>query len=84
MTRRSLILAMLACGLSVGCGGTSGPVKVTVTGEVTLDGELLDSGLISFIPPDGKGATAGAPIEPAARVTTRWMCPRVRRRACWW
>lgn len=48
----------LGIGL-VGCEGTTG---TTVTGKVTYDGAPVESGAISFMPVDGKGAAAGATI----------------------
>ena len=72
MTQRSWMLTALVCGLSLGCGGPSGPEKVTVRGTVTLNGEALESGVINFIPQTGKGASSGAAIEKgryAAEIT---------------
>lgn len=42
-----------------GCGGVPG---TTVTGKVTYEGAPVESGAISFMPADGKGAAAGASI----------------------
>ena len=39
------------------------PGKSRITGEVTLDGNTVDEGNISFFPSDGEGPTAGGPIE---------------------
>src|SRR5437763_12670766 len=47
-------------GLAGGC--SSEPAKASVTGEVTLDGQPLKQGLIRFVPADGKGPTADAPV----------------------
>lgn len=44
-----------------GCGG-DGASGVEVSGTVTLDNTPLETGVISFLPADGKGATAGATI----------------------
>ena len=45
----------------IGCGRDS--AKSRVTGEVTLDGETVDEGSISFVPSDGQAPTAGGLIE---------------------
>jgi hypothetical protein len=45
---------------TAGCSPDSG--KGTVTGTVTLDGQPLKSGLIRFIPADGRTPTAEATI----------------------
>jgi hypothetical protein len=46
-----------------GCGEVaSGPKTATVSGTVTLDGEPLESGSISFAPVDGIGPSAGEKI----------------------
>src|SRR5437763_2737138 len=55
-------------GLAGGC--SSEPAKASVTGEVTLDGQPLKQGLIRFVPADGKGPTADAPIADG-RFTAR-------------
>jgi hypothetical protein len=55
-----LSLAVLACaalGLAVGCAGSSDDLpREAVSGTVTLDGQLLPSGSISFMPSDSSGA----------------------------
>lgn len=45
----------------VGCSSDE-VTKGTVTGEVTLDGQPLKTGLIRFVPVDGKTPTADATI----------------------
>ena len=47
---------LVICGLAVGCGGKSGPVKVTVTGKITLDGKPVPNGQVIFN--DAAGAVA--------------------------
>ena len=86
MLRGSLLWAALAAllAVAVGCGG---PHRGAVTGEVTLDGQPIEGGQISFIPTDGTtGQPAWGKIEggrysiPAAegpavgtsRVEIRW------------
>lgn len=55
---------LLLLGL-VGCGGVSDPLnRQAVSGTVTLDGELLNNGSISFDPQDREhGRSGGAVIE---------------------
>jgi hypothetical protein len=58
-------LRLVACGLAlmaclVGCGRGGG--LTAVSGTVTYDGKALEKGLISFVPADGNGPTAAAPI----------------------
>jgi hypothetical protein len=56
---RSLVPAVVvAAGLLAGCGAS----EVTVSGEVTYDGQPVGDGYITFTPTDGKGNDAGAPI----------------------
>ena len=45
--------------LAVGCG----PQLMTIEGTVTLDGAPVETGTISFVPADGKGATVGGEIK---------------------
>lgn len=46
--------------LLVGCGG---PARAQVTGTVTLDGQPLETGMISFEPIGGDGQSAGGGIK---------------------
>lgn len=48
-SRPLLVTLSLLC-LAIGCGGPDGPVRVAVSGQVTLDGAPLTSGVIRFIP----------------------------------
>ena len=60
MTRTYSLL--LGCGIAfAGCTGSESTTG-TVTGEVTFDGQPLKTGLIRFVPADGKTPTADAPI----------------------
>jgi hypothetical protein len=52
------ILLMGGCGAS-----TSGPERLAVSGEITLDGKLLESGRIRFIPADPKGIAGFAGVS---------------------
>lgn len=56
----SAALALLLF-VQAGCGGSGGMSEVT--GTVTLDDKLLESGAISFIPVDGQSTTAGGEIK---------------------
>lgn len=51
---------LFGLALLAGCGG-GGP-GATVEGSVTLDGQPLQEGAISFVPADGKTASAGGTI----------------------
>ncbi len=53
------IVALLGATFVWGCGGDKLP---TVKGKVTLDGQPLENGAISFVPADGATATAGGVI----------------------
>jgi hypothetical protein len=56
-------VAVLAVALFVLLAGCSNNRMAQVTGTVSLDGQPIDKGSISFIPADGKGATAGSEIK---------------------
>jgi hypothetical protein len=45
-----------------GCGSSRDANLAEVSGKVTLDGKPIESGVISFIPADLSGPTAGAEI----------------------
>jgi hypothetical protein len=56
-----LLIALCAVSMAVGgCSPDSG--KGTISGTVTLDGQPLTSGLIRFVPADGRTPTAEATI----------------------
>ena len=54
------ILIPTLCILMAGCSGSG---LKQVSGQVTLDGQPLDRGTISFRPADGKGPSAETVIE---------------------
>jgi hypothetical protein len=54
-------LGLVLLTLTAGCG--KGSPTVAVRGKVTLDGEPLATGTISFVPSDGATASAGGPIK---------------------
>jgi hypothetical protein len=53
---------------AIGCA--KGPATGTVLGEVNLDGHPVKDGRITFVPLDGKGPTAGAPVKDGKFVAT--------------
>jgi hypothetical protein len=55
-------VAALSVALTVliGCGGGDG--MADVTGTVTIDGTPAEKGSVTFLPADGKSATAGGEI----------------------
>lgn len=62
-----ILMAHLLClmGLiSVGCGGPeyTGDKRYAISGTVTVDGEPMQWGTISFIPKDGNNRVSGGPI----------------------
>ena len=54
-----LLLVLLTIG---GCGGETGPEKYTVSGQVTLDGEPLKEGSITFHSVEKGGDSSAGPI----------------------
>lgn len=64
MTDRTRVLwgvaAFALLGLVAGCGG---PPQAKVSGTVTLDGQPLETGTISFYPTANAGQTTGGGIE---------------------
>jgi len=62
------LLCVAAAATFIGCGA-GGPERVEVRGKVTLNGQPLDQGTISFIPTGTtQGPTTGAIIENGAYV----------------
>jgi hypothetical protein len=55
---KTLLLGLAAAALLAGCG----PATATVSGEVTLDGQPLDKGLIVFAPAEGSGDPVRADV----------------------
>ena len=51
-----VLLGCACIGLLGGCGGASGPEKVTLSGKVTYQGKPLEDGDISFRPVPGTNA----------------------------
>ena len=50
---------VMAAAVLPGCGAST----ATVSGEVTIDGQPLDNGVIAYAPADGPGASATAVVE---------------------
>jgi hypothetical protein len=65
---RSVVKTTIIASLVIaGCGGSEGPLRGTVAGNVTLDGTPLKSGVIRFIPTgQTKGPAAAATIKEGA------------------
>ncbi len=63
----SQVLPSLGIALSLllaGCGGDSGPRRVTVSGSVEVDGKAMESGTIRFLPSgDNRGAACAGVIQ---------------------
>jgi hypothetical protein len=58
-----IVWLLAACFVSLAAGGcSSDSSKGTVSGTVTLDGQPLPSGLIRFVPVDGRTPSADATI----------------------
>jgi hypothetical protein len=57
-----ITLCLIALGLLAAAGCTTSTGKGVVEGTVTLDGQPLKSGLICFMPANGKSATADTTI----------------------
>jgi hypothetical protein len=55
----SAVALLLVVAAVAGCSSTEGQVS----GVVTVDGEEVKSGAITFVPVDGKGTTTGGKIE---------------------
>lgn len=61
--RLHLAVACTVAALAAGCGGRAdGIPREPVSGTVSLDGQPLESGSITFLP-EGSGPSAGGPIQ---------------------
>ncbi len=68
MRGRSRVAALLitATGLLLGsgCGGSAGPKRVQVSGEIQFEAESMQAGVIRFLPGDGnKGPAANTLVK---------------------
>ncbi len=62
------MFAVLLALLGAGCGGeTEGPMRVPVSGNVTVDGQSLESGVIRFIPDGPAGGPAASAVITAGK-----------------
>jgi hypothetical protein len=91
----TMLFSLFLCVALSGCGGKNyeGPPRFPLSGKVTVDGEPMKAGLISFVPQDKSGRIAGSPITDGAysipeekgatagnyRVEIRWNKPTGRR-----
>jgi len=61
----SILFAFVLLALpAIGCSTRSGPTRASVEGLVSVDGEPIETGNITFTPTEGtSGPIAGGPIE---------------------
>jgi hypothetical protein len=72
---RAAILAVGVLGLAAaGCGG---PSSATVSGQVTVDGQPLEKGYITFTPAGGKGGSVMVNVENGRYTATTTTGPNV-------
>ena len=71
LTRRGLLLGpfLLLAAAPAGCSDYGG--RLAVRGAVTLQGQPLKEGSISFVPLDGQGTQSGAPVVNGAYAVPR-------------
>jgi len=66
LMKHAPLIAVLSFTLSLalfsGCGGHAS-TTVPVSGSVTVEGQPVEGGLITFLPTDGQAPAAGAPIQ---------------------
>jgi hypothetical protein len=58
-----ILLASAAALLLAAVWGCGSSGQITVQGTVTVNGQPLESGVVALTSVDGRGATAGTPIE---------------------
>jgi hypothetical protein len=68
MTRLAVLGCVLGCLVFTGCGGReyTGERRYAISGKVTVDGEAIGMGVISFRPQGEGGRVAGGPIADGA------------------
>ena len=67
MNKRMIIACVaLVCCATLALGCNKGPKKVHITGTVTVNGETVDQGAITFIAKDGSGLRDGGKIVDGA------------------
>src|SRR5262249_16252208 len=60
--RRAFCIFVIASS-SLALSGSAGKSRATVQGTITLDGQPIELGAISFIPVNGQSPTTGGPIS---------------------
>ena len=75
---RLLLFVGLAVVLALlnGCGGAkeyTGEQRYPLSGKVTVDGQPMESGVISFLPEEKEGRVSGGPIKGGAYSVTEAM-----------
>ncbi|MCC9606887.1 hypothetical protein LOC68_15615 [Blastopirellula sp. JC732] len=68
VTLLATILIAATSLLSVGCGGGIKDNEVKVSGNVTIDGQPIEIGSVSFVSADGSTPTGGGNIKDGAYV----------------
>jgi len=57
------VFSLLVITLSAGCGSSGGGGRIGIAGTVSVDGEPLDTGVITFIPVSQGVAAGGGIVE---------------------
>jgi hypothetical protein len=63
-----LVISAIACLVPAGCGRReyTGERRYAISGKVTVDGQPMGMGVISFLPQDEGGRVSGGPIAEGA------------------
>ncbi len=69
--KRLLVCLALSLAVAVGCGGPANEYDSTVTGTVTIDGDLAPSGTVKFQPVENSGKIAIGRIHPDGSYSLR-------------
>jgi hypothetical protein len=74
------VLLVLLVFLGVTCLGCTkreytGPQRFAISGKVTADGQLIQMGVIAFVPEDKTGRVSGGPIKEGAYAVDEPMGP---------
>lgn len=64
MFQKTVVVSLMACCVSLGCGGSlpDEPERVTVSGTVTYDGQPVGDGEVRFVPTKGTEAPSSSAI----------------------
>src|SRR5258708_4462511 len=59
------VLVGFMCVIVAGCGGReyTGERRFPLSGKVTVDGQPMQMGVVSFIPQDASGRVSGGPVK---------------------